>query len=123
MIFVPEPKTLTRKSFSSQAREKKNDDEASNIKDKDFHSIILLMVRFLFSLATLVVRENLTITLQDKYNTELVSIGHLTSMQGFMATTMGFTVGHVNSLIFRKNSLLMVVIVGVLKTVRNSTDL
>ncbi|ODM98667.1 Major facilitator superfamily domain-containing protein 9 [Orchesella cincta] len=123
MSSKPSPK-LSPKSKSKKLGSKGDSDEVSRLtklktsfKNADIHSLILLAVRFLFSFATLVFRENLTITLLEKYNSNLVNSGYLTSLQALMSTIMGFCVGPVNAFIYKGNSLYMVLITGILKTI------
>lgn len=128
LILVPEPSRLaTPKSSpihtpppsanSSESNQSSFSRLISTIRNADIHSLLLLTVRFLFSFATLVFRENLTLVLQDKYSSNLVNSGYLTSLQALMSTLLGFGVGPVNAFLFRGNSFYMVIINGVFKTV------
>lgn len=132
LILVPDPsKLITTPKHSPKQKSVKNEKVKkstetssvsrlkSSIFNADIHSILLLAVRFLFSFATLVFRENLTLVLQDKYSSNLVNSGYLTSLQALMSTLLGFAVGPVNAFVYRGNSLYMVVISGIFKTVSN----
>ncbi|CAL8111458.1 unnamed protein product [Orchesella dallaii] len=126
MSAKPSPKNSPKLKSKSKKSSLKGDssDDASTLtklktsfKNADIHSLILLAVRFLFSFATLVFRENLTITLLEKYNSNLVNSGYLTSLQALMSTVMGFCVGPVNAFFYKGNSLYMVLITGIIKTI------
>lgn len=123
LLLVPAPSTLNPSSSSHQKRKASGSQSESgglfsNLRNADAHSILLLLVRFLFSFATLVFRENLTLVMQDKYESNVVNSGYLTSMQGLMSTLIGFMVGPVNAFIYRGNSLYMVLCTGIVKAVR-----
>jgi len=70
---------------------------------------MLLVLRFLFSFATIVPRSNLFLIMEAKYQASIVSVGYLDSLQATVATATGFLVGPVIERLYKEDSRKLVI--------------
>lgn len=79
--------------------------------------LALLLIRFLFSLSTIVSRANLQLILEAKFNASVVSYGYLNSFQALISTITGFMVGPITALLYNEENKKMVIHFGLLQLV------